>query len=93
MADTAPQLTGESFFSGLGTGFLSIWQGVGASFNSTAAYNNAVAQDIAANAALEDERLASEAEANKRQMTTIIIIFVVLAVLPIAALILLKKNK
>lgn len=86
-------LTAESFFSGLGEGFLSAWQGVGANFNSTAAYNNAVAQDIAANAQLEDERLAAEQANQKRQMNTIIIIFIILAVLPIAALILLKKNK
>jgi F0F1-type ATP synthase membrane subunit c/vacuolar-type H+-ATPase subunit K len=89
----ADNLTAESFFGGLGSGFLGIWQGVGNSFNSTAAYNNAVAQDIAANAALEDERLAAEQENSKRQLNTIVIIFVVLALLPIVALVLLKKNK
>ena len=92
MADTQG-LTGEGFAQGLGSGFLGIWTGIGANFNSTAAYNNAVATDIAANAGLADDRLASQERAQKSQNTMLIIVFIGIILLPIAALLILKMKK
>lgn len=86
-------LTGEGFAQGLGEGFLSIWQGIGANFNSTANYNNAVAAQISANAAVTDDALHAQVEAQKRQMRIIAVIFIAATVLPIGMLLLFKSKK
>lgn len=94
MSQTQQQgLTGEGFAQGLGTGFLSIWQGIGANFNSTANYNNAVASQISANAAITDDALFAQVDAQKRQTRIIIIIFVAASILPIGMLLLFKSKK
>lgn len=84
-------LTGEQFAQGLGTGFLSIWQGIGAQFNSTANYNNAVAQYMGTDAALAGEKLAQQERNSRRNALLIIVIFVLAALIPIGAILLTKK--
>lgn len=91
MADDS-DLSGESFAQGLGTGFLTLWQSVGNNAQSSANYNNAVSSQISANADMTDDALFIQADAQKAQRRMIAIIFIVIAVVPIAILLLMKKK-
>jgi F0F1-type ATP synthase membrane subunit c/vacuolar-type H+-ATPase subunit K len=58
-------------------------QGIGSSFESQAAYNQAVAAQIQANAAATNQIIAADAEAKKREQTNMIIIFAIVFGVPL----------
>ena len=81
-----------SFFKGLGEGVVSIVGGFGASLNSGANYNDAIANQINSNASTSAERLEANQNREEKDRRMIIFVFIIIAVVPLLGLAMLKKS-
>ena len=90
MADTTGADVG-SFFKGLGEGINRIIGGLAGTLESGNNYNNAVANQINANAATAPERQRQIAEQQAQERKMIIFVFIIILSIPLAAVVILKK--
>ena len=90
MADQTGRDVG-TFFKGLGEGVVSILGGLGASLQSGANYNDAIANQINANASTSAERLRVQQEAKQAEQRLILFVFIVISIVPLVGLALIKK--
>lgn len=80
-----------SFFKSLGEGITSTISGVGASLHSGAAYNNAIANQINANAATAAARLRAQEAQQSREQRLLIFVFLIVVAAPLIGFAIIKK--
>ena len=88
--DTTGQDVG-SFFKGLGEGVVRIVGGLAGTLESGNNYNNAVANQINANAQTAPERQRQIAQQQAQERKMIIFVFIIILAIPLVAVTLLKK--
>ena len=88
--DTTGQDIG-SFFKGLGEGIVGIVGGLAGTLQASNNYNNAVANQINANAMTAPERQRQVAEQQAQERRMIIFVFIIILAIPLVAVTLLKK--
>lgn len=90
MEDTTGQDVG-AFFKGLGEGIVNIVGGLGGTLAAGNNYNNAVANQINANAQTAPERQAQIRAQQEAERKMIIFVFIIILAIPLVAVTLLKK--
>lgn len=88
--DTTGQDIG-AFFKGLGEGIVGIVGGLAGTLQASNNYNNAVANQINANAMTAPERQRQVAEQQAQERRMIIFVFIIILAIPLVAVTLLKK--